>query len=416
MHIIYSRCCGLDVHAKTVVACLCIEGKKQIRTFSTMTEDLLELSDWLLAAGCTHVAIESTGVYWRPVFNLLEANFEVLLVNAHHIKAVPGRKTDVRDCEWICDLLRHGLLKASFIPPLHIRELRELTRHRQTLVRDHAAVANRVQKLIESGNIKLSQVATNALGLSGRLMLKALADGEQDAEKLALMAKGKLKSKRAQLKQSLTGCLTPTQRFLLKELLEQYDQLQSAIDRTTQEIQTQIETSPDPLVSKAVELLQTIPGVGQRVAETIVSEIGTDMSRFPSDAHLASWAGICPGNHQSAGKQLSGKTRKGNVYLRGALTQAGWAATRTKQTYLSAQFRRLTTRLGKKRALVAVGHSILVMVWHLLSKQASYQELGGDYFDRRNANAYRDKLIRKLEALGLKIVVQPITTLSEAQV
>jgi transposase len=388
MQVIYPLCCGLDVHAKTVVACLCVEGQKQIRTFSTMTVDLLQLSDWLMKAGCTHIAIESTGVYWRPVFNLLEANFEVLLINAQHIKAVPGRKTDVRDCEWICDLLRHGLLKASFIPPLHIRELRELTRHRQTLVRDHAAVANRIQKLMESANIKLAQVATNALGLSGRLMLNALADGETDAEKLALMAKGKLKSKRAQLKQSLTGSLTPTQRFLLKELLQQYDQLQSAIDRTSKAIQAQAEMSSDPFLSKAVELLQTIPGVGQRVAETIVSEIGTDMSRFPSDAHLASWAGMCPGNHQSAGKRLSGKTRKGNVYVRGALTQAAWAATRTKQTYLSAQFRRLTARLGKKRALVAVGHSILVIAWHLLSNQASYEELGGDYFDRRNAKAY----------------------------
>jgi transposase len=410
MEVIYSRCCGLDVHAKTVVACLCIQGEKQIRTFTTMTEGLLQLSDWLALAGCTHVAIESTGVYWRPVFNILEGNFEVLLVNAHHIKTVPGRKTDVRDCEWICDLLHHGLLKASFIPPRPIRELRELTRHRQTLVRDLAAVANRIQKLIESANIKLGQVATNTLGLSGRLMLSALAEGETDAEKMALLAKGKLKAKNAQLKRALTGSLTPTQRFLLKELLLQYDQLQEAIDRTTIELERQFQSNEDPFLLEAVELLQTIPGVGQRVAETIISEIGVDMSRFPTAAHLASWAGICPGNHESAGKQLSGKTRKGNIYVRGALTQAAWAATRTKNTYLAAQFRRLTTRLGKRRALVAVGHSILVIAYHLLSKRASYQELGGDYFDRQNVTAYRSKLVRKLEALGLKVTLEPAAT------
>jgi transposase len=414
MEILYARCCGLDVHAKTVVACLCIEGEKQIRTFSTMTADLLQLADWLLAAGCTHVAIESTGVYWRPVFNLLEDRFTVILVNAHHIKAVPGRKTDVRDCDWICDLLRHGLLKASFIPPRHIRELRELARHRQSLVRDRAAVANRIQKLLESANIKLGQVATHVLGLSGKLMLQALADGEEDAEQLAQLAKGKLKAKAAQLQQALTGHLTPTQRFLLQELLGQYDQLDEAIARTTTEIQRQLQASPDPFLPQAVDLLQTIPGVGARVAETLVSEIGTDMTHFPTAGHLASWAGMCPGNHESAGKQLSGHTRKGNVYVRGALTQAAWAATRTKRTYLAAQFRRLTTRLGKRRALVAVGHSILVIAWHVLSNRASYQELGSDYFDRCDAQAYRLKLIRKLEALGLKVAVESPTSVSEA--
>jgi transposase len=414
MEILYARCCGLDVHAKTVVACLCVDGEKQIRTFSTMTAELLQLADWLLAAGCTHIAIESTGVYWRPVFNLLEDHLTVLLVNAHHIKAVPGRKTDVRDCDWMCDLLRHGLLKGSFIPPRHIRDLRELTRHRQILVRDRAAVANRIQKLIESANIKLGQVATNVLGLSGRLMLQALADGEEDAAQLAQLARGKLKAKAAQLKQSLTGHLTLTQRFLLQELLRQYDQLDEAMARTTTEIQRQLHESPEPFLPQAVDLLQTVPGVGARVAETLVSEIGTDMTCFPTDGHLASWAGMCPGNHQSAGKQLSGHTRKGNVYVRGALTQAAWAATRTKHTYLAAQFRRLTTRLGKRRALVAVGHSILIIAWHLLSKQATYQELGSDYFDRCDAHAYRLKLIRKLEALGLKVAVEPLTSVSEA--
>jgi transposase len=414
MEILYARCCGLDVPAKTVVACLCLEGEKQLRTFSTMTAALLQLADWLLTSGCTHVAIESTGVYWRPVVNLLEDHVTVLLVNAHHIKAVPGRKTDVRDCEWICDLLRHGLLTASFIPPRHIRDLRELTRHRQILVRDRAAVANRIQKLLESANIKLGQVATNVLGLSGRLMLQALADGEEDAATLAQLAKGKLKAKAAPLKQSLTGHLTSTHRFLLQELLRQYDYLDEAMVRTAAEIQRQIQESPDPFLPQAVDLLQTIPGVGARVAETLVSEIGTDMTCFPTAGHLASWAGMCPGNHESAGKQLSGHTRKGKVYVRGALTQAAWAATRTKRTSLAAQFRRLTTRLGKRRALVAVGHSILVIAWHLLSTHASYQELGRDDFDRSDAKAYRLKLIRKLEALGLKVVVEPAPSVSEA--
>jgi transposase len=414
MEILYARCCGLEVPAKTVVACLCVEGEQQIRTFSTMTADLLQLADWLLAAGCTHIASESTGVSWRPVFNLLEDHCTVLLVNAHHIKAVPGRKTDVRDCDGIGDLLRHGLLKASFIPPRHIREWRELTRHRQILVRDRAAVANRIQKLIEAANIKLGQVATNVLGLSGRLMLQALADGEEDAEQLAPLAKGKLKAKAAQLKQSLTGHLTPTQRFLLQKLLRQYDQLGEAMARTTTAIQRQLHESPDPFLPQAVDLLHTIPGVGARVAETLASAIGTDMTYFPSDGHLASWAGMCPGNHQSAGKQLSGHTRKGNVSVRGALTQAAWAATRTKHTYLAAPFRRLTTRLGKRRALVAVGHRMLVIAWHLLSKHASYQELGRDDLARCDAQAYRLKLIRKLEALGLKVAVEPANTVSEA--
>jgi transposase len=414
MEILSSRCCGLDVPAKTVVACLCVEGEKQIRTFSTMTVDLLQLADWLLAAGCTHVAMESTGVYWRPVFNRLEDHCTVILVHAHHIKAVPGRKTEVRDGDWIGDVLRHGLLKARFIPPRHIRELRELTRHRQTLVRDRAAVANRIQKLLESAHIKLGQGATHVLGLSGRFMLQALADGEEDAEQLAQLAQGKLKAKTAQLQQALTGHLTATPRFLLQELVRQYDPLEEAMARTTAESERQLQESPDPFLPQAVDLLQTIPGVGARVAETLVSEIGTDRTHFPTAGHLASWAGMCPGNHESAGTQRSGHTRKGNVYVRGTLTQAAWAATRTKRTDLAAQFRRLTTRLGQRRALVAVGHSLLVIAWHWLSNRASYQELGSEYFERCDAQAYRLKLIRKLEGLGLKVTVEPTTSVSEA--
>lgn len=408
MEILYRSCGGLDVHAQTVVACLIKDGRKETRTFSTMTDDLLGLLDWLTAEGCTHVAIESTGVYWRPVFNILEGNMEVILVNARHVKAVPGRKTDVKDCEWLADLLRHGLLKASFIPPLEIRELRELTRYRRTLVREQAAVANRVQRIIESGNIKLAQVATDALGVSGRQMLRALAKGESDATKLAELARGRLRGKKVELQRALTGRLTAAQRFVLRELLDRYDELEAALFRATEQIKQEVAEGPDPFVREALQLLQTIPGVGERVAEAIVSEIGVDMSRFPTDGHLASWAGMCPGNNESAGKRKSGKTTKGNIHLRAALTQAAWAASHTKQTYLAAQYRRLVKPKGKKRALVAVGHSLLVIAYHLLSRRASYQELGGDYFDQHNAEVQRTRLIRKLEALGVKVTIEAL--------
>jgi transposase len=405
MNIIHDICCGIDVHAKTVVVCLIKRGKKQIRTYSTMTDDLLALSEWLVSEGCKHVAIESTGVYWKPVFNILEGSLEVVLVNARHVKAVPGRKTDVRDCEWLADLLRHGLLRASFIPPLPTRELRELTRHRYTLVSDQTAVTNRIIKLAESANIKLAQVASNALGVSGRAMLRALSRGEQDTTK---MARGALREKQGQLRRALKGNLTRSQRFVLKELLDQLEQLEAAVARVSEEIREQIEVNSDPFVKEAVRLLQTIPGVGEQVAEVIVSEIGTDMTRFPSDKHLSSWAGMCPGNNESAGKRKSGKTTKGSNYLRAALTQAGWAASHTKNTYLAAQHKKLARRIGKKKSLVAVGHSILVIAYYILKNQASYHELGGDYFDRQNVDLQRARLIRKLESLGLKVTVKVV--------
>ena len=409
MNIIHHCCCGIDVHAKTVVVCLIKNGKKQIRTYSTMTDDLLMLSDWLVSEGCTQVAIESTGVYWKPVFNILEGVLEVVLVNARHVKTVPGRKTDVRDCEWLADLLRHGLLRASFIPPLPTRELRELTRHRHTLVRDQTAVSNRIIKLVESGNIKLAQVASSALGVSGRAMLQALARGEQDTTKMAELARGRLREKQGQLRRALRGNLTRSQRFVLKELLDQLEQLEAAVARVSQEIHEQIEENTDPFVKDAVRLLQTIPGVGEHVAEVIVSEIGTDMTRFPTDKHLSSWAGMCPGNNESAGKRKSGKTTKGSNYLRAALTQAGWAASHTKMTYLAAQNKKLVRRIGKKKALVAVGHSILVIAYHILKNRASYRELGGDYFDRQNVESQRARYIKRLEALGLKVSVEVVS-------
>jgi transposase len=384
------------------------DGHKQTRTFSTMTDELLLLSDWLSREGCTHVAIESTGVYWKPVFNLLEGVVEVILVNARHVKAVPGRKTDVRDCEWLADLLRHGLLKPSFIPPLEIRELRELTRYRQTLVREQVSVANRVQRIIESGNIKLGQVASDALGVSGRLMLRALSEGETDGVKLAALARGQLKKKETELQRALSGRLSPAQRFVLRELLDRYDELEAALAKASEQVKLEVAKCSDPFVAEAVELLQTIPGVGERVAEVIISEIGVEMGRFPSDQHLASWAGMCPGNNESAGKRRSGHTTKGSIYLRTALVQAAWAATRTKETYLAAQYKRLVKRKGKNRALVAVGHSILVIIYHVLSRRKSYRELGGDYFDKRNVEVQRKRLVRQLESLGLKVTLEEV--------
>lgn len=406
MEVLYHCCCGLDVHAQTVVACLIKDGRKQTRTFSTMTDDLLTLLGWLVAEGCTHVAIESTGVYWRPVFNLLEGQVEVILVNARHIKAVPGRKTDVKDSEWLADLLRHGLLKASFIPPLEIRELRELTRYRQRLICDQASIANRVQRIIESGNIKLGQVASDVMGVSGRLMLRALAEGEQDGQKMATLARGRLKKKGEQLRRALTGRLSGAQKFVLGELLDRYDELDRAVEKVNKQIREEEASSSDPFVEPAVGLLETIPGVGRVVAEVIVAEIGVDMSRFGSDKRLASWGGMCPGNNESAGKRKSGKTRKGSRSLRVALVQAAWAATHTKGTYLAAQYRRLVKRKGRKKALVAVGHSLLVMIYHILERKESYKELGGDYFDKQQSKGQCLRLVKQLEALGMKVTVE----------
>ena len=408
MQVLYPCCCGIDIHAKTAVACLIKDGRRQTRTFSTMTDDLLRLSDWLTSEGCTHVAIESTGIYWKPVFNILEGPLSVILVNARDVKAVPGRKTDVRDCEWLADLLRHGLLKASFIPPLEIRELRELTRYRQTLVKEHTALANRIQKLIESANIKLGQVATDVLGTSGRQMLRALADGETNIEVLVEMARSSLRTKKPELRRALTSRLTPAQRFVLSELLERVTGNEAATARVNEQIAREVAESADPFVAEAVRLLQTIPGVGLRVAEVIISEIGVDMTRFPSDAHLASWAGLCPGNNESAGKRRSTQTTKGSPYLRTALTQAAWAVAHTKQTYLAAQYHRLARRMGRKKALVAVAHSLLVIVYHVLDRRADYRELGGDYFDRRQHQTQQQRLIKRLEKMGLRVTVEAL--------
>lgn len=408
MKIIHPICCGIDVHAKMLVACLIsVDGEKEFRNFSTMTDDLLRLREWLQGANCTHAAIESTGVYWKPVFNVLEDALTVILVNPEHARALRGHKTDRKDAEWLADLLRHGLLRASFIPPLEIRELRELTRYRESLVREQTAVANRIQKVIEAGNIKLGQVASDVLGASGRAMLRALAQGECDVAKLAALAQGKLQAKRPLLQRALQGRLTPAQRFVLTELLARLSELESAEQRVSQEITGWLESHPK--LARARQLLQTIPGVGPRVAEVVVAEIGIEMpSVFPSAAHLASWSGLCPGNKASGGKRLSGRTRKGNTYLRAALVQTAWVVAMKKQNYLGAQYHRLVRRLGRKKALVAVAHSVLVIIYHVLARAQSYQDLGGDYFERQNASQQRAYYIRRLNMLGLRVVVEEL--------
>lgn len=410
MNVVYTRCAGLDVHKKTVVAAILVpKGKRawqrETLTFGTMTADLLELSDWLQAYQVTHVAMESTGEYWKPIFNVLEANFQVLLVNSQHIRRVPGRKTDVSDAEWIADLLRHGLLKPSFIPPPGQRALRELTRHRTNFVRERMNLANRLQKLLENANIKLASVATDVLGVSGRAMLDALIAGQANPTEMAELAKGRLRDKREQLARALEGHIASHQRFVLTELLCQID----SIDETLARFDEQIAEHLHPW-DAAVELLDTIPGVARQTAQVILAEMGTDMSRFPSAAHLSAWAGVAPGNYESAGKRQSGKVRQGNRTLRSALVQAANAAARTKNTYLAAQYHRLAARRGRKKALLAVAHSSLVIAYHVLRRQEPYRELGGDYFDRRRPEVTARRLVKRLEQLGFQVSVEQRST------
>jgi len=438
MERVYERCCGLDVHKKMVVACLIIpdatgQRSKEIRTFATTTSELLRLQDWLLLAGCTHVAMEATGVYWKPIVNILEGSVELLVVNARHIKAVPGRKTDVRDAEWIADLLQHGLLTSSFIPPAAQRELRELTRYRTSLVEERARVVNRLQKTLEDTNLKLGDVATDILGKSARRMLEALLAGQTDPVVLADLACGRLRAKRAQLQEALVGTLTAHHRFLLSEHLALIDTLEEAIQRASQEIEQRmappdlspgevLETTEGPEQTPetplplswdaAVRLLDGIPGINARAAQGILAEIGTDMRRFPSARHLASWAGMCPGNHESAGKRLSGTMRKGNPWLRQLLVESAHAAAHTKDTYLSAQYRRLKARRGAKIAMIAVGHTMLVTIYQMLSQHTAYTDLGGTYFDDRDRQATQRRLVRRLEQLGYQVEVQAVSQIA----
>ena len=442
MEVLYTHCAGLDVHKKTVVVCCLTPGKdgtpqRQIRTFSTMTRDLLQLSDWLSSLGVTHVAMEATGEFWKPVHTILEATFTVLVVNAHHIKNVPGRKTDIKDAEWIADLLRHGLLRASFIPPLPQRDLRDLTRQRTNLVQDRVTVVNRLQKVLEWANLKLTSVATDITGVSARAMLQAIVTGEADPTVLADLAHGRMRSKRAALEQALTGRLREHHRYLLAQQLLHLDFLDEQIEEVDQQIARMIAPEPPvqeppadsagagPLAERATEgageagagsvmswaeavaLLDTIPGVGRLAAEQIVAEIGTDMGRFGSAAHLASWAKVCPGNDESAGKRRSAKIGQGNRWLRSVLVQAAWAAVKVKESHLAAVYHRLAGRRGAKRAIMAVAHRILVAAYYMLRDQEPYREPGAPPADEQRKANLLSRMLKRIEKLGYSVSLEP---------
>ncbi len=409
MNLVYERCAGLDVHKRNVLVCASTpdaqgQRHKERRTFSTMTPELLRLRQWLKDRGVTHVAMESTGSFWKPIFNILEGHMEVLVVNAQHLKAVPGRKTDVKDAEWIADLLQHGLLRPSFVPPASQRDLRELTRYRSSLVEERSRIINRLQKTLEDANLKLASVASDLMGRSARDMLAALLAGEVDPSVLAQLARGRMRAKRDLLEQALQGLLKPHHRFLLSEQLADIDALDEAIERMSHEIAGRLRP-----YEALIQRLSTIPGIKRRLAEVILAEIGPDMSRFPSARHLASWAGMCPGNNESAGKRLSGKTRKGSPWLRSALVEAAHAAIHSKDSYLSAQYQRLSLRRGGKKATIAVGHTLLVIIYQLLSQDKDYEDLGGNFFDEWDRQAVQKRLVRRLEKLGYEVTLEPTT-------
>jgi len=409
MQVLHGCCCGLDIHKRFVVACVLTTAadgsvQKVTRTFSTMTDELLALLDWLTEVGCTHVAMESTSAYWRPIYNLLEGHLTVLVANAYHIKAVPGRKTDVRDAEWIADLLRHGLLRGSFIPSPEQRQLRDLTRYRTHLVEERARVTNRLQMVLEDANVQLAAVVTDVRGVSARAILEALVAGESDPTTLADLARGRLRAKRELLTRAVVGRFTAHHAFLITEHLSQLDYLEEAMERVSAEIAQRLQAEQG-----AIDLLDTVPGIGRRAAEIIIAEIGTDLCRFPSAKHLASWAGMCPGNAESGGKRLSGKTRKGNRWLRQVLIEIAHVATKTRGTYLAAQYRRIAARRGKKRALVAVAHTVLVIIYHILTRRESYRDLGEAYFDHLEHQHVERRLVRRLERLGYSVTLAPAT-------
>jgi transposase len=368
-----------------------------------MTDELLQLADWLRAGQVEAVAMESTGVYWKPVFNILESEFEVILVNARHIKYVPGRKSDISDAQWIGELLQHGLLKASYIPEQPQRDLRDLLRYRTALIQERVREVNRVQKVLEDANVKLASVASNVMGVSGRKMLAAIIAGKDDPKVLAEMSKGRLRAKIPELERALQGRVRNSHRILLHLHLEHIDDLSSKIDRLNEEIDQHMRPFDE---EEQLRRLDEIPGIGRDVAQIILAELGNDMSRFPSSAHAASWSGLAPGKNESAGKNRSGKITPGNKHLKSALVQAAHAASRTKDNYLAAQFRRLAARRGKKRAAIAVAHSMLVIVYHMLRDGTEYQDLGGDYFDKRNKDKLQRHLVKRLERLGLQVSLQ----------
>jgi len=403
MESIIGCCAGFDVHSKTVAVCIRRTGElgeihSEVHTFRTLTRDLLELCDWLSREGVTHVAMESTGVFWKPIYNILEGQFEILLVNARHVKNVPGRKTDVKDCEWLAQLLQCGLLRGSFVPPRPQRELRDLTRLRMQLTHQMASVANRIHKVLEDTNIKLGLVATDILGVSGREIIKALIEGETDTVKMADMARGRLRDKIPLLEEALVGKVTEHHQFLLKALMDQLIYLESQIERFNQ----RIEQAARPF-EKAIAALIPMPGYNYVSAQSVIAEIGPRLETFPSQAHLCSWAKVCPGNNESAGKHKNGATGHGNRWLEAMLVQVAWAASHKKGCYFQAQYRRLAGKRGKKRAIVAVAHSILTDTYYILKHKRTYKDLGGDYFDRLSHDRIRRYHVKRLQDLGYKV-------------
>jgi transposase len=409
MEQVLERCCGLDVHQASVSACVRVPGRSGKRSelrarFSTMTNDLLALRDWLQGLGVTHVAMEATGVYWKPVWYVLEDDFELILCNAAHVKNVPGRKTDASDAQWLCQLVEHGLLRGSFVPPKPIRELRDLTRYRKTLIKERQREANRLHKVLEDAGIKLSSVASDILGVSGRSMITALIDGQGDAEALAELARGRLRAKLPALREALNGRFSLHHRRLTAHILDHIDYLEQTIGSLSEEI-AELVAPFEP----QIEQLQTIPGVGRRAAECIVAELGLDMTRFPSHRHAARWARICPGNNESGGKRRTGSTGVGNPWLREILVECARAASRTRDTYLKAQYLRLRRRRGDQKAIVAVAHSILISAYYVLARNEPYHDLGFDHYDRfQNPEHQIRRLTRQLEALGHRVTLEPL--------
>lgn len=401
---IFRRCAGIDVHKDSLTVCARVTGRQVEEQFGTTTREILRLADWLADAGVTVVAMEATGIYWKPIWNLLEDRFKLLLANPQHIKRVPGRKTDWSDAQWITQLLEHGLIEASFVPPLPQRELRDLTRQRTQMLADRARVVNRIHKVLESANLKIGSVMSDIGGASGRRVLRALADGDKTIEQMVELVDRRMQAKKPALREALVGRVGEHQRFMLRSLLDQVEHLDGQVESFDQ----RIEEVMTPFQKQMVIKLDEVPGFDRRTGQNVVAEIGTDMSRFPDAAHLASWAGMCPGNHESAGKRKRGKTRKANRWLKAALTQAAWGASRTARSYYSQQHRRLTTRRGVKRASIAVAHSLLVVCYHLLKEpEIVYQDLGADYFEKHKDPEHEaQRMVRKLERMGFKVQLQ----------